>query len=257
MRVGQVGRVLGDVARYRATYPAIRARPLAERSPVDALAELGLRDDQGAQAGYAVARAQLFPDLLERGRDRLHPSFAAKLEDPDAPAHRGVELVYLAVRLLRPAVVVETGTFSGFVSTFILRALADNEQGELVSLDLPARQAIPHAVDHALPAGDEPGWIVPPDLRSRFRLVTGDTRETLEPTLAEVGPIDVFLHDSLHTTRHMLFEYRAAWKALRPGGLLISDDIFMTPAFWLFGKGHRLPFRHVGNVGIVRKPDRG
>jgi hypothetical protein len=46
-----------------------------------------------------------------------------------------------------------------------------------------------------------------------------------------VGPIDFFIHDSLHTFRNILFELNAAWKALNPGGVVVADDIEETDAF--------------------------
>lgn len=51
------------------------------------------------------------------------------------------------------------------------------------------------------------------------------------PLLQHLGQIDLFLHDSLHTQEHMRFEFEEAWAALRPGGLLIADDIQGNRAF--------------------------
>jgi hypothetical protein len=36
----------------------------------------------------------------------------------------------------------------------------------------------------------------------------------------------MFVHDSLHTTRNMRFEMKLAWPALRPGGIMLIDDVF-------------------------------
>jgi predicted O-methyltransferase YrrM len=155
------------------------------------------------------------------------------------------------VRALRPRLVVETGPFNGASSTFLLHALKDNGgDGRLVSFDLPdARDAL----GVPIPEGREPAWLVPPELRRRFELVLGDTRQTMRPRL-EREAVDLFFHDSLHTTRHMLFEFRAAWRRLRGGGVLVSDDVFWNPAFWLFTQVHRVPFRHIGTMGVTRKP---
>ena len=244
------------VVRNGPLYPALRARPSTERSPGDAFADLGFARDEIEQCerDYEQVAADAFALLLERARAAGADRAVAKLSQPELPAHDAKKLVYLAVRLTRPEAVVETGTYNGTYSTFILLGLRDNGRGRLVSLDLPARAPIAHAIDHPLPAGREPGWIVPDDLRGRFELVTGDARRTLPPVLARLGSIDLFLHDSLHTTRHMLFEYRQAWAHLRPGGLLVSDDPFMTPAFWWFVRGRGVPLRHIGTMGLTRKP---
>jgi predicted O-methyltransferase YrrM len=43
--------------------------------------------------------------------------------------------------------------------------------------------------------------------------------------------IDMFLHDSSHSYRHMLWEFRQFWPHLRDGGLLVSHDVQMNAAF--------------------------
>ena len=66
--------------------------------------------------------------------------------------------------------------------------------------------------------------------------------------LRNIGPIDLFLHDSLHTYDTMRAEFAAAWPALRPGGVLISDDIEGNRAF-----GELARRRDVSMVSIVRQ----
>jgi hypothetical protein len=41
----------------------------------------------------------------------------------------------------------------------------------------------------------------------------------------------MFLHDSSHSYRHMLWEFRQFWSRLRDGGLLVSHDVQMNAAF--------------------------
>jgi len=41
----------------------------------------------------------------------------------------------------------------------------------------------------------------------------------------------MFVHDSLHTYSHMKWEFETALRSLRPGGVLISDDIEGNRAF--------------------------
>ena len=175
---------------------------------------------------------------------------AQRLEEPSPSSREGKLLLYLAVRALRPELVVETGTFNGVASAFLLRALKDNGRGLLLSFDveLPV-----DALGVGIPAGFEAGWLVPEALRGRFELVRGDVRRTLGCRLEPGPPIDLFFHDSLHTARQMLFEYRVAWRRLRPGGVLASDDVFWNPAFWLFTTLRRIPFRHIGTIGVTRK----
>ena len=74
--------------------------------------------------------------------------------------------------------------------------------------------------------------------------------------VSEAGGLVYLVMDFVdgHTARQMLFEYRVAWRHLRSGGLLLSDDVSWNRAFWAFTKLHRIQFRNVGEVGVTRKP---
>jgi len=131
-------------------------------------------------------------------------------------------LCYLACRYLRPRVVVETGVAYGVTSTYILAALEDNNYGELCSIDLPPL---------AFNAAADVGYFVPQELRLRWKLNLGPAKTLLPQLLERTKPIDLFVHDSLHTYSHMKWEFDVALSALRPGGLVISDDIDGNRAF--------------------------
>ena len=53
----------------------------------------------------------------------------------------------------------------------------------------------------------------------------------IESILKNIGTIDMFIHDSDHNYGHQLREFEAAWSHLKPGGLLISDDVSWSNAF--------------------------
>ncbi len=190
-------------------------------------------------AGYLeeVAPGTWLADhLAERSAEYL-----AEMEPPYAtgtyePHNR---FLYGLVRSLRPELVVETGVSSGESSAHLLAALEANGRGRLVSIDLPffgepglkLVPAVPGSEisiwdASPIPPGRESGWMVPDRLRGRWELRIGDARELLPQVLDELGPIDLFFHDSLHTREHMLFEYGCAWPYLRRGGVLVSDDVF-------------------------------
>lgn len=240
------------LARDRTRYFALRRRPFP-LSPDDALRALGVDPTADDMLAWERARDELLPRLATCARVAGALPIAEKLGNPAHHSHENKRLLYLLVRALRPRLVVETGTFAGVTTTFLLRALDDADAGRLLSFDLPARRPIPMAVAHALPEGRDPGWIVPDELRNRLELVLGDTRQTLVPALRERDRVAVFVHDSLHTLRHMLFEFRAAWRVLEPRGFLVSDDVFWNAAFWWFTRTRGVPFVHVGDVGITRK----
>lgn len=213
---------------------------------------LGAFGLQADEAEFEAIADRLYTELAGAARQTDGADEAAKrLEEPSASSREAKKLLYLAVRALSPEIVVETGPFNGAASSFLLQALEDNGTGRLLSFDL---QDAVDALDVPLPAGSKPGWLVPDRLRPRFELVLGDTRKTLRARLAAEPPIGLFLHDSLHTARHMLFEYRVAWRHLSSGGLLLSDDASWNKAFWTFTKLHRVGCRRVGEVGVTRKP---
>lgn len=130
---------------------------------------------------------------------------------------------YLVCRLSKPAVVVETGVAYGVSSAFILAALAQNGHGVLHSVDLP-----PLRRGYARSSW---GVAVPETLKPRWTLHHGASGRLLSGLLDELGTVDVFLHDSLHTRRNMGSEFEAAWPRLRTGGVLLADDVERNRAF--------------------------
>lgn len=145
---------------------------------------------------------------------------------PFGEFHNGTEalgrLCYAVCRALQPEIVVETGVAYGVTSAYILQALAENGEGRLLSIDLPplSRDSEAHV-----------GVLVPEGLRKRWSLRVGSARKLLPALLAETGGFDVFLHDSLHTYAHMKWELESALSVLRPGGVIIADDIEGNRAF--------------------------
>jgi predicted O-methyltransferase YrrM len=132
-------------------------------------------------------------------------------------------LQYATIRAFKPKVVVETGVANGVSSAYLLLALRKNSSGMLYSIEVGDRSY--------LPPGRENGWIVPEFLRDRWVLRFGNSKELLPKLVAEVQPVDVFIHDSLHSYEHMYWEFRAAFPYLRSGGILISDDALWNRAF--------------------------
>lgn len=148
------------------------------------------------------------------------------------------EYLYAICRILRPRVVVETGVANGVSSGFILQALIRNGSGHLFSIDLPNHDValIRSGVkgyrmdnrlegDSLLPRGKSPGWLVPDDFRSLWTLKLGLSSELLPDLVRQEDPIDIFLHDSEHTYRNMMFEFKTVWPHLKSGGLLVSDNV--------------------------------
>ncbi|HTW41577.1 MAG TPA: class I SAM-dependent methyltransferase [Solirubrobacteraceae bacterium] len=132
------------------------------------------------------------------------------------------------VRHLPARCVVETGVARGITSRVILEALERGGDGRLCSIDLPALDTAVHT---------EIGAAVPSELRARWTYVNGTSRSKLPGLLAELGEIDLFVHDSSHTTRNVRFELERAWGALGRGAAL-ADDIERNEAFGQFTRAH-------------------
>jgi hypothetical protein len=151
---------------------------------------------------------------------------AAGSKLPFGTFHNGTislgRLCYAACKLLKPTVVIETGVAYGVTSAYILQALEENGAGKLHSVDLP-----PFAADSRRYVG----WLVPAALKHRWDLRIGPSKRILPEIVGTVKQTDIFIHDSLHTYAHMKWEFAVALPALRPGGILIADDIEGNGAF--------------------------
>jgi hypothetical protein len=162
------------------------------------------------------------------------------------------ETLYVMVRLLKPRIVVETGVAKGVSSCFILQAEEDNAHGELYSIDFPSPgHKFEDGLIYHIPQGKQSGWVIPESLEHRWHLILGDSKEKLPPLLEQLGSIDIFLHDSLHTFEHQKWEYETAWPFIRKGGMLLSYDVGANIAFIRFCGEHKVPRLHCNYFGDI------
>jgi len=161
-------------------------------------APLELTDLRALYTRYAedlAAARHAQRDLL--GRARLRP----KLDDIEA------ELTYLLVRAHRPAVVAEIGTFHGWSTTWLLRALRDNGTGELHSYDL---------VDHARRS-------VPGELSAgRWTFHHGDVRASA----VDPAALDYLFVDAAHTAPFARWYTQALFGGVLPGTPVSVHDVY-------------------------------
>jgi predicted O-methyltransferase YrrM len=155
------------------------------------------------------------------------------------PAH--LALCYCIVAMTQPEIVLETGVAHGYSTSVILQALHDNGQGALYSVDLPAfRPGVTRLTGEA----------IPPHLAGsgRWHLSAGSDDRVLPGLLRKLPPLDVAFYDSEKSYDGMLRTWRRLWQQLRPGGLLILDDV----------DGHDAYFDFCDEVGlrpvVVAKP---
>ena len=126
--------------------------------------------------------------------------------------------LYALTRWERPATVVESGGFVGMSSAFILKAFVDEglTTAKLYSIEWDA--------------DCEQGALVPDELRPQFVPLWGKVEDFVKGDQLPAS-IDMFLHDSSHSYRHMLWEFREFWERLRDRGLLVSHDVNLNAAF--------------------------
>jgi Methyltransferase domain len=138
--------------------------------------------------------------------------------------------IWCTVRHQRPEAVLETGVAHGVSSRVILEALTRNDRGRLWSIDL----ANPLNVG----VHGQEGLAVTDECRPRWTYVEGESRRVMPSLVAEVGQVELFVHDSLHTYKNTLFEMEQAASVMPPGGVMLVDDIRSHDGFAVFARRH-------------------
>lgn len=159
-------------------------------------------------------------ELREAVRSGTAASARRLLADPVARWHKRVGW-YALVRALRPAHVVETGTDKGLGSLVFAAALLRNGAGQLTTVD----------------TNSDAGYLITGRYAEVVDRRVGDSLSIL----SDLGDVDLFLHDSLHTEAHETAEYQAVEPVLTPDALVLSDNAHVTPALpnWAEATGRR------------------
>ncbi|MFN7176511.1 MAG: class I SAM-dependent methyltransferase [Thermaurantiacus sp.] len=182
----------------------------------------------------------------------LQEAEAAAAQSPVRMGGPGdLDLLFAAVRVSGAQRVVETGVAYGWSSLAILAAMDDGRNGRLASVDMP----YPKMANEAFV-----GVVVPERLRGGWTLVRQPDRFGLDRAISALGgTIDLAHYDSDKSWQGRRWAYPRLWAALRPGGLLISDDIQDNMAFAEMVAEMGLPFAvtHSGGkfVGLIRKTE--
>jgi predicted O-methyltransferase YrrM len=136
-----------------------------------------------------------------------------------------VRAIWCLTRHLTPKQIVETGVAHGVTSRFILEALERSGGGHLWSIDLPPLERVWR---------QQIGMAVGGRYAGQWSYIKGSSRRRLPQLLSQLGQIDLFIHDSLHSERNVRFELNEAWAAVRPGGALVVDDVDVNWGFRTF-----------------------
>jgi hypothetical protein len=138
--------------------------------------------------------------------------------------------VWCTVLHTQPEIVIETGVARGVTTRIVLEALGRGDHGHLWSIDLP------YPLDHLLRV--QTAAAVPDECRARWSYLEGSSRQRLPPLVKEVGHVETFIHDSLHTAKNTVFELDQVASVMSPGGVMIVDDIRMHDGFSIFARRH-------------------
>ena len=200
-----------------------------KKMPALSLSQWRRRKEADLDVPHSTASYYAMWDRVARFAAEIRASdfMAEMIRRRDAYGSEGVmgaidcATLYGLTRWLRPEAIVESGGYIGMSSAFILKALADEGRttAKLYSVELSQEC--------------EQGALIPDKLRSSsggFVPMRGKVEEFLKDNELP-SSIDMFLHDSSHSYRHMLWEFRQFWARLRDGGLLVSHDVQMNSAF--------------------------
>jgi len=128
---------------------------------------------------------------------------------------------YALARLLKPAVIVETGVDKGLGSVLLcsalLRNIKEGHDGAYYGTDIDP----------------EAGWLLHGEYAKVGRVLYGDSIESLN---ALQPRIDLFINDSDHSPNYELAEYRAVAAKLSERSLILSDNAHCSMALWTFSR---------------------
>lgn len=157
-----------------------------------------------------------------------------KLESVDWMAIQRI-ILYVLIRLFKPSVCLETGVFYGGNTCFILNALRRNNQGQLISIDLPSNNITPEQRHHLvgdseyIADGLDIGFLVHENLKMRWSLIRGDSHKEI-PKIDK--QIDLYIHDSEHSFDFIREEMSLVWQKLSKNAFIIADDLDWSNGFF-------------------------
>ncbi|GAW51799.1 MULTISPECIES: class I SAM-dependent methyltransferase [unclassified Nocardioides] len=184
-------------------------------------------------AGTPVSVVRDYIDEADHDADLIeHVLAATRVSDRRGLADDEVRLGkrlgwYALVRAMRPSHVVETGTDKGLGSVVLAAALLRNGSGRLTTVDVNSAS----------------GYLI----TGRYAAVTDRVVGDSLAVLAElVAPVDLFLHDSLHTREHEYAEFEAVEERLARGAVVLSDNSHVTDALpsWAEKTGRSFTYWH-------------
>ena len=169
----------------------------------------------------------LWPSVSCRANGNVHKLGApADNDDGEIGLSRAI---WCLTRHLQPRTVVECGVGTGLHARFVLEALALNRAGHLYSIEPPAADPASRGLV---------GLAVEPRAAQRWSLFADSSRRALPELLSRIGMVDMIVYDSPGLNHETHFEINLAWSALKPGGVMVVDDIDVNGAYQFFIERH-------------------
>ena len=185
--------------------------------------------------------------LFEQGRQRVS-ELSIPFRQLGIAGESDVRLIYSVALGSGAHDFLETGVALGWSSLALLKA-AEMTKGRVVSVDLPYPFLI---------GSRWVGAVVPGELRGRWTLLKQADRWGIPRAIGLSKGYDLIHYDSDKSLEGRRWAYPRLWRALRPGGLLISDDVGDNGAWADFcdevGEPIIIVRRNRALAGIARKP---
>jgi len=170
------------------------------------------RPDAALLALFRSAPADPLPEFSGRdglshgGRGRDHPRYG--------------RFIHAFGRHVRPAEVLEVGTYAGGTAVGWARALVENGAGRLTCID---NDSYSQGIYPAKVTANLARLGLPPE---RVRFLNGDSRKLLPALMDEMGGrVDAYLVDADHTYEGAMADLLGGRPLMRPGGWLLVHDV--------------------------------
>ncbi len=138
-----------------------------------------------------------------------------------------LDLLYTLCEHIKAESILETGVAYGWSSLAVLLSIQHRPSARLYSIDLPYFE---YMNDRWV------GVVVPEALRKQWTLFRMADREGVPRAIAKARQFDLAHYDSDKSYDGRRLSYQLVWGALKPEGILISDDIGDNLAFRDFCK---------------------
>lgn len=130
-------------------------------------------------------------------------------------------VLYSLIRLLRPRVSAEIGTFLAGTTEVMARAILENGHGDLHTTDAYGDERRPDLIIDA--------W--PQELRRFTSFYPLHSMAFFAEMVSRQVPLDLILIDGQHDYEFALFDLQMAARLMRPGGIVIMDNAEQSGPF--------------------------